>query len=98
MPMLLFFSAFFFFRCECLLGTWWYASFWSFACFHSLYAALLLRLGTFVFCLSSFPFLPVLNNAVSYFLSGTGAVRAVVFLPYMSVLFEEFHFLIFLRY
>ena len=37
-------------------------------------------------------------NAVSYFLSGTGAVRAVVFLPYMSVLFEEFRFLVFLRY
>ena len=60
--MLLFFAAFFFFRCECLLGTSWYALFWSLAGFHSLYAALLLLLDTFVFRLSSFPFLPVLNK------------------------------------
>ena len=61
-PMLLFFTAFFFFRYECLLGTWWYAPFWPLACFHSLSVAPLLLLGTFVFRLSSFPFLPVLNK------------------------------------
>ena len=37
-------------------------------------------------------------NVFSYFLSGTGAVRAVVFLPYMPVLFEEFRCFVFLRY
>ena len=77
--LLLFFAAFFFFRCECLLGSWWYSFFRSLACFHSLSAALWLPLGTFVLCLSSFPSWLFLNNAVSYFLSGTGTVGLLCF-------------------
>ena len=56
-PMLLFYAAFFFFHCECLLGTWWYALFWSLACFSFAFCGALAPFG--YRCLSSLlvPFL-----------------------------------------
>ena len=55
--LLLLFAAFFFFHCECLLGTWWYAPFWSLACFSFAFCGTLAPFG--YLCLSSLlvPFL-----------------------------------------